>query len=98
MPPLDSNILALMSSIGTVFVQAIKGLLPDRAKAFIPVGLIALMIVIGLSLAFYYGRDPLAGALEGFFGAAGAIGIYEGANAIPGVKAVASSKGWISRE
>lgn len=97
MPPLDSGILTLLASVATVFVQLIKGLLDDSLKRWIPLALFVLMVLVGLGLSLYYGRDPVAGALEGFFGFAGAVGFYETANAMPGANKIMNSEGWIQR-
>jgi p-aminobenzoyl-glutamate transporter AbgT len=95
MPPIDSAVLALMASIATIFVQLIKGLLSDDFKQWIPLMLFVVMIPLGIALAMVYGRDPIAGALEGFFGFASAVGFYEAANSIPVVNKLFSSKGWV---
>lgn len=95
MPPIDSAILALMASVATVFVQMVKGLVPDHLKQWIPLALFVVMTAIGLSVALYYGRDPLTGALEGFFGFASAVGFYEAASSVPGARRAFNSEGWI---
>lgn len=96
MPPLDSEVLTLMAAVATILVQLIKGLLSEDIKQWIPLILFVLCTAVGTGLAFYYGRDPVAGALEGFFGFAGAVGFYELTNAIPGARAVMNDRGWIA--
>lgn len=98
MPPLESEVLTLMAAVATVLVQLVKGLLSEEAKDWIPLVLFVICTAVGTGLAFYYGRDPVAGALEGFFGFAGAVGFYEVANVIPGANSVMNDEGWVRRE
>jgi hypothetical protein len=95
---LDPGVIGFLAAIGNILVQAIKGLLPEGARPYIPVGLIAIMMVLGTAIALYVGRDPVVGLFEGFFGAATAVGIYEGASALPGLEKVYNSAGWIGRQ
>ena len=95
MPQIESGIIALLASVASVFVQASKNLVPDSSRDWIAPALLFLLTLVGLGLSFYYGRDPVVGVLEGFFGGATALGFYEGASAIPGVNRVFNGKGWI---
>lgn len=97
MPPLSSEVLALMAAVATVIVQLVKGLLPERVKQFLPLILCVLMVPLGTLLAAYYGRDPVAGALEGLFAFGSSVGFYEGASELPGVKSVFNGKDWLVR-
>ena len=97
MPAIDSGILTLMASVATVFVQMVKGLVPEDKRQWIPLALFVVMVPLGLAFAFYYGRDPLAGALEGFFGFASAVGFYEAASNVPGARLAFNNEGWIRR-
>lgn len=97
MPPIDSTVLTLLASVATVVTQLVKGLLPDKLKAYLPVMIFAVLLPLGTALALYYQRDPVAGALEGLFGFASAVGFYETANAIPGAREVFNDRGWIAK-
>lgn len=98
MPALSSEVLALLGGAATILAQLVKGLLPEKAKEYLPIILFLICVPLGAALAFYYGRDPVAGCLEGLFGFASAVGFYEAANAIPGAKTVFNDRGWIVRE
>jgi hypothetical protein len=98
MPPLSSEVLALLSGVATVFTQLVKGLLPEKVKDWIPLILCVLLTGIGCALAVNYGRDPVAGALEGFFAFAAAVGFYEGASALPIVNKAFNGRGWIQKK
>lgn len=94
MPQIDSAVLALFASIAAVFVQLLKGLVSETYHKFIPVALFVVMTPLGIALSMYMGRDPVAGALEGFFGFASAVGFYQAAKTIaPGV---VNGRGWIT--
>ena len=97
MPPIDSTVLSLLAAAATVMVQLVKGLLADTVKQYLPLILFVVMVPLGTALAFYYGRDPVAGALEGFFGFAASVGFYEAANGLPVTKGVFNGRGWIVR-
>ena len=93
MPQLDSGVLTLFASVAVIFVQLLKGLVNETYHRFIPLALFVVMTPMGVALAFYSGRDPVAGGLEGFFGFATAVGFYAAGKAIaPGV---VNSAGWI---
>lgn len=98
MPPIDSSVLAMLSSVAVVVVQLVKGLLDDSVKRWIPLVLFVVMLPVGVLLAYYYGRDPVAGLLEGLFGFASAVGFYEAASEVPGVKKVMNGRGWVYRK
>ena len=95
MPPIDSTILSLMASVATIFAQLTKGLLPQKVKDYLALILFVVLVPLGTALALYYGRDPVAGALEGFFGFAAAVGFYETASNVPGAQRVFNKRGWI---
>lgn len=98
MPPLSSEVISLMSSITAIFVQMVKGLVPEKVKQYIPLILFFILVPLGVLLALYTGRDPVSGALEGLFGFASAVGFYETASRTPGVKAAFNGRGWINRK
>ena len=95
MPPIDSTVLSLLAAAATVMVQLVKGLLADTVKQYLPLILFVILVPLGTALAFYYGRDPVAGALEGFFGFAASVGFYETASNVPGARSVFNGRGWI---
>ena len=95
MPPIDSTVLSLLAAAATVMVQLVKGLLADTVKQYLPLILLVVMVPLGTALALYYGRDPVAGALEGFFGFAASVGFYETVSAAPVTRKVFNSRGWI---
>jgi len=97
MLPIDLEVVAWLAVVANIVVQLVKGLLPEGAQKFIPLGLFVILVGFGLGLAAYIGRDLFAGAMEGFFGAASAIGLYEGLSSLPGVQKIYNEKGWISR-
>ena len=93
MPQIDPAVLALFASVAAVFVQLLKGLVNEVYHRFIPVALFVVMTPLGVALALYMGRDPVAGALEGFFGFASSVGFYQVAKTLaPGV---VNGRGWI---
>jgi hypothetical protein len=91
-------VLALLASVSTVAAQLVKGLLSDKLKSYLPLILFVVMVPLGLGMALYMGRDPVAGALEGLFGFASSVGFYEAANSLPGVNTVFNERGWIAPE
>ncbi|HUX30177.1 MAG TPA: hypothetical protein VMV78_06070 [Thiobacillus sp.] len=93
MPLIDSAVLATFSSIAAVLVQLLKGMVDDAYHRWIPLAMFVVMTPLGVALAMYMGRDPVAGALEGFFGFAGAVGFYQAAKAV--APSVVNGKGWI---
>lgn len=95
MPPVDAQVLAMLSSVAAIFTQLLKGLLPENVRTYIPLILIAILVPLGVGLAFYTGRDPVAGALEGLFAAASAVGFYEAAHVTPGVRLIFKHRGWV---
>lgn len=97
MPLLESQIIALFSSVASIFMQTIKNLIPERGRRWIPLGLLFVLTLLGLGLSMYMGRDPVAGVLEGFFGGAAALGYYEIASNTPGVNRVVNRKGWVGK-
>lgn len=97
MPVLESQLIALFSSVASIFTQIIKNLIPEGGRKWIPLGLLFILTLLGLGLSMYMGRDPVAGVLEGFFGGAAALGYYEVASNVPGVKEVVNGKGWVGQ-
>lgn len=94
---LDPQVIAWLAIIANLLVQLTKGLYPESFKKYIPISLAGLLMAVGLGLAWYTGRDVVAGAIEGFFAACSAVGLYEMAGAVPGVSQLFHSDGWISR-
>lgn len=94
---LDPLVIGFLAVVANILVQAVKGLLPEKAKALLPVGIMAVMAGCGALLAWYTGRDPVSGGLEGFFAGASSVGLYELASNVPGLSRVFSSAGWIGR-
>lgn len=97
MPLLESQVIALLSSVALIFTQTIKNLIPEGGRKWIPLGLLFVLTLLGLGLSMYMGRDPVAGVLEGFFGGAAALGYYEVGSNVPGVNRVVNSKGWVGK-
>ena len=97
MPLLESQIIALLAGVATILVQAFKNLVPDSGRDWIPPALLFLLTLAGIGLAMYYGRDPVAGLLEGLFGGASSLGFYEFASAVPGVNRAFNGKGWVGQ-
>jgi len=93
MPQLDSAVLAMFSSVAAVLVQLLKGLVDEAYHRWIPLAMFLVMTPMGVALAFYSARDPVAGGLEGFFGFASAVGFYAAAKTV--APALANSRGWI---
>jgi hypothetical protein len=95
MPPIDSGIVALLAGIAAALVQLIKGvLLSEEAKRWLPVGIVVLCGVVGTLMAFYYGRDPVVGVLEGVIAGLTACGVYASGKAL--VPSVVNTEGWIN--
>ena len=96
MPTIRPEVVALIASVALILVQLLKGVFSGSSKKWIPLILITLLTLGGVGLAAAYHYDLIAGALEGFFGAASSVGLYEGLAAIPVVNRAVNSKGWIS--
>ena len=92
---LDPLVIGFLAVVANVVVQALKGVLPDAVRKYLPLVIMAVMAAVGLGLALYLGRDPVAGLLEGFFAGASAVGLYEAEARIPGVRAVFHDRGWL---
>jgi len=93
MPLIDSAVLGLFASVAAVLVQLLKGLVDEAYHRWIPLAMFLVMTPLGVALAMYMARDPVAGALEGFFGFAGAVGFYQAAKAV--APSVVNGRGWI---
>jgi len=93
MPQLDSAVLALFSSVAAVLVQLLKGLVDEAYHRWIPLAMFLVMTPMGVALAFYSARDPVAGGLEGFFGFAAAVGFYQAGKTI--APSVINGRGFI---
>ncbi len=98
MPPLESSVLAILSSVATIVVQLVKGLLPEKVKQFLPLIIAVILVPLGALLALYYGRDPVAGALEGLFAFGASVGFYEAASNVPGVRSAFNDRGWLGKQ
>jgi hypothetical protein len=98
MPLIRPEVIALVAAIATVLVQVLKGPIPEKIRAWIPIILFVLLTAGGVGLAAAYGYDLIAGALEGLFGAATSLGFYAAGSSIPGVKRVVGSSGWIAEK
>ena len=98
MPLLESQIITIIAGIATTLTQLLKGLVDEAYKKWIPLVLAVVCTAVGVGLAFYYGRDPVAGALEGFFAFAGAVGFYELASVVPGANSAFNDRGWIAKK
>lgn len=94
MPKLDPAMIALLTVIANVVVQAVKGPLSERARDYIPLVLLPLMALIGLGIAAAYGLDLIAGAIEGLLSGAAAVGIYKAASVVPGLNSILNTAGW----
>lgn len=94
---LDPRWIGLLAAIANVLVQLVKGLFSDGLKRWIPLLVIGVLGLAGLGLAAYYGRDLVAGALEGFFAGASSVGFYEIAKSLPGVQLAFNGNGWFKR-
>lgn len=97
MPLLESQVIALLASVATILTQAFKNVIPEAGREWIPVGLLFLLTLVGVGLAMYYGRDPVAGVLEGFFAGGTALGFYAGASTVPGANKVFNGRGWVGQ-
>jgi len=96
MPQLNPATISGIAVLLNIFVQALKGLLPEGAKQWIPLGLLFIGAACGVGLAAYAGAELLAGGLEGIFAGATAAGLYNIEKALPVAKAVFNEKGWIA--
>ena len=95
MLPLDPAVIGWLAVVANILIQLVKGFIPEPGHRWIPLGLFVLMMPLGLLLALYTGRDLVVGLLEGFFGAASAVGLYELASSVPGVDRVFNGRGWL---
>lgn len=97
MPQLDSGVIALLASIISALTQLVKGvLLGEDAKRYLPLGVVFLSAALGIGLAVYHGRDPVAGITEGTIAGLTALGLY--ATAKSAVPKVVNSDGWLKRQ
>lgn len=96
MPQLNPATISGIAVLLNIFIQALKGLLPEAAKPWIPVALLFIGAACGVGLAAYGGAELLAGALEGIFAGATAAGLYNVEKVIPVAKSVFNEKGWIA--
>ena len=94
---LDPAVIAWLAVVANLLVQLTKGLYPEPFKKYVPLLLAGALMAIGAGLALYTGRDLVVGVVEGFFAAMSAVGLYESAAVLPGVKNVFHSSGWIAR-
>jgi len=95
-PQIDSGIVALLAGIAAALVQLIKGvLLSEEAKRWLPLAITGLCAIVGTLLAFYYGRDPVVGVLEGVIAGLTANGVYSAAKSV--APNVVNTDGWIRR-
>jgi VIT1/CCC1 family predicted Fe2+/Mn2+ transporter len=96
-PQIDSGVISLLAGIAAALVQLVKGvLLSDEAKRWLPLGIVGLCGVVGTLLAFYYGRDPVVGVVEGVIAGLTACGVYSAGKAV--APAIVNDQGWIRRE
>ena len=97
MPELDSSIVSWLTGVLAAVTQLVKGLvLTEEAKRWLPLGVVFLAALVGFGLAMAYGRDPIAGLMEGVVGGLSSLGLYAvGKSAAPGV---VNTDGWIRRE
>lgn len=94
MPELNSAVIAFLTVIANVVVQSVKGPLPEKVKAYIPITLMVLMSIVGSLIALAYSRDVIAGLIEGLLAGASAAGIYQAAAVVPGVRSILNKSGW----
>ena len=96
MPQLDSAVIALIAGILSALTQLVKGvLLSEDAKRYLPLGVLFLGALVGTLLAFYFGRDPVTGLVEGVISGLTALGLYaSGKSVVP--KAI-NTDGWVKR-
>jgi len=103
MPSLEPTIILFLATAANVLVQIVNGRLPAaesderRLRDWIPIFLVPVMIAIGASMAFYFGRDPVAGTFEGLFAGAASVGIYELGSQVPVIGRAFTSSGWFRR-
>ena len=97
MPQLESSVVALLAGVFSALTQLVKGLLlTEEAKRWIPLGTVFLCAIVGTLLAFYYGRDPVAGVVEGVVAGLSALGLYATGKAV--MPAAINTNGWIRRK
>ena len=96
MPNIDPIMVGVFALCFNIVTQALKGLFTAPIKQAIPLVLLGLGLALGGTVSAYQGGDLVAGALAGFLGAASAVGLYEGAARVPGLRQVFTSAGWLS--
>ena len=98
MPQIDSNVVSLLAGVFAALVQLVKGLVFDNeeAKRWLPLGITLLCALVGTLLAFYYGRDPVAGVVEGVIAGLTSLGLYAAGKAV--APNVVNSEGWLKKE
>lgn len=89
-------VVAALAPIAMIVVQAVKGLVNEKYRRFIPVALLVFMPILGGALFWYYGGDPVRGAIEGLFAGGAATGFYEAGKGL--LPRAFSSKGWLGGE
>jgi len=98
MPQVDANIVTFLAGLFAALVQLVKGLVLDNeeAKRWLPLGIVFVATIVGMLLAFYYGRDPVVGLLEGMIGGLTSLGLYAAGKSV--APNVVNSKGWIRKD
>ena len=97
MPELDSATIALLASVMSALTQLVKGvLLSEEAKRYLPLGVVFFSTLVGLLLAFYLGRDPVVGTLEGVISGLSALGLYASGKSV--VPNAINTDGWLKRK
>lgn len=95
MPAVQSEHIFFIASMIEVLTQLLKGPVPEKYRVWIPVALFVVGVGAGLGFGAYYGGDLIAGGLEGFFGAASALGFYQVAKRLPVVETAFGARGWL---
>ena len=96
MPNLDSAVVALLGSILSALTQLVKGVvLGEDARRYLPLGVVFFGCLVGLGLAFYSGRDPVTGLIEGCISGLTALGLYASGKAV--IPKAINGDGWINR-
>jgi hypothetical protein len=97
MPQLDSTVIALLASVLSALTQLVKGvLLGEDAKRYLPLGILFFGSLAGILMAFYYGRDPVVGLIEGAISGLTALGLYASAKSV--APAAVNTDGWIKKK